>query len=184
MLLFAGCSRDGQLVGLDLESTPAPDFKLTDHNGNPVALSDLRGKPVVLTFLYTSCADTCPLITNKLAQVHDEFGERAREIAFVIVSVDPQRDTVERAREYLSERGWQDKVVYLTGKQAELEPVWKDYHMGVIKMPPEKGAGGYYEVAHQDALYVIDKAGRERALMRQDFAPADLARNLQALLRE
>jgi protein SCO1/2 len=184
LLVATACGGRQALTGTNLEGTPAPDFKLTDDRGEALALSDLRGKVVVLTFLYTSCADTCPLIAGKLAQVHDEFGAKASDLAFVIVTVDPARDTVQRVRRYLQERGWQGKLTYLTGSQAAVQSVWKQYGIGVIKQPPVKGAGGFYEVAHIDAIYLIDAQGRERALMKRDFAPADLARNLQTLLRE
>lgn len=75
-------------VGTDLDGTPAPDFHLVDQTGQPVALSDLRGRVVVLTFLYTRCPDTCPLIVSKLGQVHDQLGEQAQGVAFVAVTVE------------------------------------------------------------------------------------------------
>lgn len=181
---LVACGGRQELSGTPLDATPAPEFRLTTHAGEPLALSDLRGKVVVLTFLYTSCPDTCPLITSKLAQLHDEFGERAKDLAFLIVSVDPARDTVPRVRRYLEERQAADKVTYLTGSGRELRPVWKAYAIGVIKQPPAKGSGGGYEVAHVDALYLIDKQGRERTLLQDDFAPRDLARDLNLLLRE
>lgn len=62
------------LVGTDLGAVPAPDFQLTDERGEPVSLASLRGKAVVLTFLYTSCPDTCPLVATKLGQVQRQLG--------------------------------------------------------------------------------------------------------------
>ena len=73
---------------------PAPSFSLVSQDGNPVSLSDFRGKVLAVTFIYTSCPDICPLLTQRLAQVQDglgtDFGPR---IAFVSITVDPENDT-------------------------------------------------------------------------------------------
>jgi protein SCO1/2 len=183
-LVVSGCGQPAELIGTPLGSEPAPDFTLINQFGRPLAMRDLRGKVVVLTFLYTSCPDTCPIIASKMAQVHDEFGEQSEDLAFVIVSVDPKRDTVPRVRAYLEQRGAVEKLTYLTGDARTLRAVWKDYAIGVIGLPPTPGREDAYEVPHVDAVYVIDRQGRERALMQDDFVPADLARNLQILLRE
>lgn len=183
-LLISACGQPAELIGTPLGAEPAPDFTLTNQFGERVVMRDLRGKVVVLTFLYTSCPDTCPIIASKMAQVHDEFGARSEDLAFVIVSVDPKRDTVPRVREYLEQRDAVEKLTYLTGDAETLREVWKDYAIGVIDLPPTPGREALREVPHVDAVYVIDQRGRERALMQDDFAPADLARNLQILLRE
>lgn len=173
-------------IGTDLGGTPAPDFRLTDQFGQQVALSDLRGRAVVLTFLYTSCPDVCPLIAGKLGQVHDRLGKRADEVAFVVVTVDPERDSVPRVRQYLEAQRLVDKLTFLTGDHLAVEAVWKAYGIGVATAPPPGSAsgGGAYEVLHTDALYLIDRQGRERRLLRSDVAPDDLLRGLEALLGE
>ncbi|HEY8478179.1 MAG TPA: SCO family protein [Chloroflexota bacterium] len=183
--LFPGSS---SLVGTDLGAKPAPDFHLVDQFGESLALSDLRGKPVVLTFLYTSCPDTCPIVTAKFAQVHRLLGERAQDVALVAVTVDPERDTVARLRQFLEAQGLADVMRFLTGDRASLEATWAAYYIGVQRMEAgghaaDHAAGGY-TVAHNDALYVIDKHGRQRVLMREDFAVEDMVRNLETLLRE
>ncbi len=185
VVLISACNRGTQLSGTALEPpTAAPGFALTNQFGEPVTLADLRGKVVVLTFLYSTCPDFCPLITSKMAQVRDEFDDRSSELAFVAISVDPERDGVFAIRRYLQERGLERKLTYLTGDAAALRPVWREYAIGVTKGKPVGGNNAVYEVGHSDALYLIDKAGRERVLMSSDFAPADLARNLKTLLRE
>ncbi len=183
-LPFTGSPR---AVGTELGATPAPDFRLTNQFGEEVALSDLRGKVVVLTFLYTSCPDTCPLTASKLGQVHDQLGERAREVAFVVVTVDPERDRVARVRQFLEAQRLSNKLLFLTGERPALEVVWAAYHIGVTRLPVASrsvGGDGFYEVGHTDVLYLIDRHGRMRRLMRSDFGVADLRRNLEMLLRE
>ena len=70
---------------------PAPDFSLTSQDGATVSLDDYRGKVVAVTFIFTSCVDTCPLLTAKMAQVQDALGDGfGRKIAFVSITVDPR----------------------------------------------------------------------------------------------
>lgn len=176
------------LAGTPLGGDPAPDFALTDHRGRETSLSSLRGRVVVLTFLYTSCPDTCPLITTKLGQVHDRLGEQARDVAFVAVTVDPERDDGPRLRQYLEAQRLDGRLLFLTGDRAALEAVWKAYHIGVSRAPPTPSDGSRSatsgEILHNDVLYLIDRAGRKRALLREDFAPAELVESLRVLLRE
>src|SRR5439155_7968242 len=73
---------------------PAPPFTLTSQDGVPVALADLRGKVVALTFIYTACPDVCPTLTQKMVDVQDALGaDFGTKIAFVSISLDPERDT-------------------------------------------------------------------------------------------
>lgn len=175
------------LVGTDMGGTPAPDFRLTNQDGQAVALADLRGKPVVLTFLYTTCPDICPLVASKLGQVHDRLGDRARQVAFLAVTVDPERDSAARVRQYLQAQNLTGKLTFLIGERPALEAVWRAYFIGVRQeAAPTSAAGrpGAYSVGHNDALYLIDKQGRERVLLHEDFTLDDMQRNLEVLLRE
>jgi protein SCO1/2 len=187
-LLGGAACRDGAagLPGTDLGRTPAPDFRLTDQEGREVALADLRGRPVVLTFLYAACPDICPVTADKLRRTLDNLGGDAARVAVVAVSVDPERDDVAAARAFtdrhrLTGRNWH----YLTGSAEQLAPVWAAY--GVARLPrPGSAAAGASAVdtlGHTDALYLIDRDGRQRSLLRSDFDPDELARALRTLLR-
>ena len=69
---------------------PAPDFTLTSQDGAVVKLSDFRGKTVAVTFIFASCTDTCPLLTDKMARVQDQLGHLfGTKIAFISITVDP-----------------------------------------------------------------------------------------------
>src|SRR5918999_5633656 len=98
----------------------APDFALTSQDNQPVTLQDFRGKVVAVTFIYTSCPDTCPLLTMKMAQVQDDLGPRfGTKVAFVSITVDPERDTPEALKDYAEAfdadpAGW----AFLTGPPA------------------------------------------------------------------
>lgn len=177
------------LAGTQLNGKATPDFNLVTHTGHPFVLSSLRGKPVVLTFLYTSCPDTCPIVTEKFATLAERLGSRAAEVAFLAVSVDPERDMPVRVDRFLSDRGLGGVVEFLTGERAALEAVWNAYYVGVTRLPikagsPESRRYGAYAIGHSDAIYLVDKAGRQRAFMRSDFALEDMLANLEVLLAE
>ena len=80
---------------------PAPEFALTSQDGAPVALTDFRGKVVAVTFIFTLCTETCPVLTPMMSFVQDRLGrDFGDKIAFVSVTVDPERDTPEVLKEY------------------------------------------------------------------------------------
>ena len=80
---------------------PAPDFALISQDGTPLALSDLRGKVVAVTFIFTMCTETCPVLTPMMSFVQDRLGrDFGEKIAFVSVTVDPERDTPEVLKDY------------------------------------------------------------------------------------
>lgn len=186
---LARATRDTKLAGTTLNGTPAAEFALVDHQGATVRLSDFRGKPVVLTFLYTSCPDTCPIVTAKFAEVHEMMGKDAPRVALLAITVDPERDVAERVRAFLADRDLEGKMLVLSGERAKLEEVWKAYYIGVVRQPIKPGSSesrryGAYAINHSDAVYVIDKEGRLRAFMRSTLAVEDLEANLRALLEE
>src|SRR5215471_13774070 len=80
------------LLGTNLGSTPAPNFRLKDQYGNVISLAQFKGKPVVLTFLYTHCPDVCPLTAEKIHTTMQSLGNSAQNVAVVAVSMDPKGD--------------------------------------------------------------------------------------------
>src|SRR5690242_14255293 len=80
------------LQGTGMGGSPAPNFRLTDQFGKSVSLAQFRGKPVVLTFLYTHCPDICPLTAEHLHSTMLELGKDAQNVAILAVSTDPLRD--------------------------------------------------------------------------------------------
>src|SRR5256885_12090797 len=88
------------LQGTDLGGAPAPNFRLTDQSGQLVSLSQFKGKPVVLTFLYTHCPDQCPLTAEKLHAVMQSLGSDAQRVSVLAVSTDPKGDTTQAALDF------------------------------------------------------------------------------------
>ena len=161
--------------GTDLGGVPAPAFRLTDQFGKPVSLSQFRGKPVVLTFLYTHCPDVCPLIAEQLHRVMLDLGQDAQRVGVLAISVEPMRDTVAAALVFSKVHHMTNYWHFLVGTQAQLAPVWTAYAIGAQQVTTTVSM-------HTTALYVIDKQGRERTLLDQTFTPAQLTETLRALL--
>jgi len=137
----------------------APDFALRGSNGGELALSRLRGKVVVLGFGFTSCPDVCPTTLATLASAHKKLGERGGEVQIVYVTVDPERDDPERMRTYLA--SFDPSFLGGTGSAEQLEAVRNEY--GIAAQRIAKGES--YAFDHSSYTYLIDRAGRLRAMM-------------------
>ncbi|GCE14395.1 SCO family protein [Tengunoibacter tsumagoiensis] len=165
------------LQGVDLGGKVAPTFQLTDQYGKSVSLADMKGKPVILTFLYTNCPDICPLTAEHLHSTLQALGSDASNVNILAVSTDPKRDTTEAALNFSRQHNMQDSWHYLVGTQEQLSPIWSSY--SVYAQTQQQ------IVNHTSALYLIDKQGHERVFMNGDtFTPSQLAANIKILLKE
>jgi protein SCO1/2 len=159
---------------------PAPAFSLTTTEGRKLSLADLRGRVVAVTFIYASCADTCPLLTAKLASLQQRLGpDFGRRVHFVSITVDPERDTPDALRHYArahrtNPAGW----TFLTGSPAEIQEVARRY--GVVARKTERG-----DVEHTFLTSIIDPAGVLRVqYMGVRFEPDEFLQDLRSVLRE
>lgn len=147
-------------------NTPAPPFSLVDQSGDPVTLSDLRGRIVVLTFLDPVCTSDCPVIAKEFRQSDQMLGSDARKVVFVAVVANP----LYRARPFLLAFDRQEGLqgvsnwLYLTGSVAQLDRVWDRY--GVVAEVEPAGA----MVAHSEIAYLIDSRGRTREVLSSEPA--------------
>src|SRR5262245_34669065 len=168
--------RDQRLPTIGL----APVFALTSQDGVRVTLGDLRNKVVAVTFIYTSCPDTCPLLTAKMAQVQDELGPNfGPKITFVSITVDPKRDTPDVLREYAhtfgaNPAGWS----FLTGTPESIREVAQRY--GIYA---SKSVGN--DVDHTFLTSLIDRHGMLRVqYLGVRFDPEEFRRDLLNLMEE
>ncbi len=174
-VIVAACA-PASLAGTDLGATDAPDFTLTDGvTGRAVTLSSQRGQIVALTFLYTNCPDVCPLTATRFRSAQTELQGDAGRVTFIAVSVDPDGDTPQAVQTFSAAHGLASNWFYLVGGRAQLSPVWASYGIGV--------QAGSTTVTHNDAVYLIDKNGRERVLLHSEDLGTDLTNDLRALLR-
>jgi protein SCO1/2 len=150
----------------------APDFALRNVDGRVVRLSRLRGRVVLLTFVYSHCADICPLIVEKLKTAQKQLGGRARIVA---VSVDPRGDTPQAVRAFLRAHRMTGRMEYLLGSQRELVPVWRRYGIAVVATPEDR------EVGHSGGVVGITASGRRRARYPPTFRPAWIVHDVPLL---
>jgi protein SCO1/2 len=152
---------------------PPQDFHLHDQDGRPVSLRQFRGRVVILTFMYTTCRDTCPLTATQIRGALDDLG---RPVPALAVSVDPVNDTPDRAREFLFQRGLShDRMRFLLGSRAQLAPIWKAYGI--------RPQGKAFD--HTAYVLLIDRHGRQRiGFPVQQLVPEDLAHDVRRLQAE
>jgi protein SCO1/2 len=159
---------------------PAPGFALTSQDGKEVTLQSLRGKVVAVTFIYTSCPDICPMLTDKMARVQDALGaDFGAKVAFVSISFDPERDTPAVLKEYAQAfqadlAGWS----FLTGDPAKVLEVAHRYGVAVAKQ--SDGA-----IDHTLLTTLIDRQGTMRVqYLGYRFDEAEFRRDLESLVNE
>ena len=156
----------------------APDFALVDQDARPLSLAALRGKVVLLDFVYTSCPGPCPILTGLLRDVREGLSpaDRAR-VQLVSITIDPAHDTPEVLREYASQhridpQGWS----FATGPAADVDAVAHAYGVGSVRQP-----GGAIE--HTVATFLIDGEGRiARRYLGTTHDPAEIRADVEGLL--
>jgi protein SCO1 len=158
----------------------APDFALTSQDGAAVTLGSFRGKVVAVTFIYTACPDVCPLLSDKLARVQDELGaDFGTKVAFLSITVDPERDTPEALKEYAEAldadlAGWS----FLTGAPAAIRDVAHRYGVAV-----RAAADG--QVDHTLLTTLVDRRGAMRVqYLGYRFDPEEFRHDLLDLVHE
>ncbi len=174
LVLTAGSEDDGRagFAGSVRPAIPPQDFVLRDEEGERVSLRELRGQVVILTFLYSTCEDTCPVTASQIRGALDDLG---RDVPALAVSVDPANDTAARARAFLVRRRVRGRMRFLLGTRAQLAPVWKAYGIR-----PQSDA-----LEHSAYVVLIDRAGRQRIGFPFDKLTSEgLVRDLRLLLRE
>jgi protein SCO1 len=159
---------------------PAPEFTLTQQEGKRLALKELRGKVLAITFIFASCTGTCPLLTAKMAGLRDRLGpDFGAKVYFLSITVDPERDTTEVLKRYAEAykanlASW----AFLTGTPAEIREVAKRY--GIYYKKTSRG-----DVDHTFLTSLVDHNGTLRVqYMGVRFNPDEMQRDLRSLIRE
>ncbi len=154
------------------------DFTLTDHTGQPFRLSDLRGKVALLFFGYTNCPDICPTTLAEFKRVKALLGKDAARVAFVFVSVDGERDTPEQLAAYV--RAFDPEFIGLTGDDATIRAIARDYGVFYQRVSYEESAAGYL-VDHTASTFGVDQEGRLRLVFSYGTDPAAIVARVRAL---
>jgi protein SCO1 len=156
---------------------PAPEFTLTNQDGKRIALKNLRGRVLAITFIFASCTDTCPLLTATMTGLQNRLGaDFGPRVYFVSITVDPERDTPEVLKRYAEAHranpaGW----AFLTGTPAEIREVARRYGIYYKKTP-------LGDVDHTFLTSLVDQTGTLRVqYMGVRFEPDEMLRDLRSL---
>jgi protein SCO1/2 len=147
----------------------APDFELRNQDGEPISMRQLRGKPVIVTFLYTTCENTCPLQAQTIRGALDQLGH---DVPAIAIAVDPPRDTPGRARAFLVEQRALGRLDFVLGSRAELRPLWRGFAIRPQSVTRE----------HQARITLVDSRGYQRVgYPGSQATPERLAHDLRLL---
>lgn len=142
---------------------PAPrvieDAALTNQAGDVFRLSALRGRVAFVFFGFTNCPDVCPLAMQRLKELHDSDDLDLADVAYVLISVDGERDTPEHLRSFLEK--YSRDFIGLTGDPDVVRPIAKAFSAPFYKGHEDHGGG--YDVTHSPQIFLLDQQGRLRA---------------------
>jgi protein SCO1/2 len=159
---------------------PAPDFTLKATNGPDFRLSQLRGKVVLISFGYTFCPDVCPTTLVELSQVRARLGDAAKRVQVAFITLDPERDTLERLRIYTA--AFDPGFIGLTGSDEQVAQV-RDMYGVTAEKQVVSGTAASYLIAHSAHTYVVDREGRLRLLFPFGLSVEEMADDIVQLLR-
>jgi cytochrome oxidase Cu insertion factor (SCO1/SenC/PrrC family) len=163
-------------LGSSLNSLPAPDITLVNQFGQPMSLSQFRGKVVMLGFEDSQCTTVCPLTTQSMLQAKQLLGAAGNQVQLLGVDANPKATTVADVLSYSRAHGMVNQWDFLTGSLAQLKAVWSAYHIAV---QVEQG-----QIDHTPALFVIDQQGREQKLYLTQMAYSSVGQSAQVLADE
>jgi protein SCO1/2 len=157
----------------------APALNLQGTDGKPLGLERFHGKVVMLAFGFSSCGEVCPITLATLAGARRKLGEQSANVQVVYVTVDPERDDAARMKKYLA--SFDPTFVGGVGSRAQIDAAQKNYGISSTK---QVYADGNYTIGHSSSIYLIDRAGKLRAVMPYGHGTEDFVHDLRILLRQ
>jgi protein SCO1/2 len=167
---------DALKAGVFNPAREAPDFSVRGSGGAALTLSHYRGKVVVLGFGYTSCPNVCPATLAVLALAHRKLGALASQVQVIYLTVDPERDSADKLKQYLA--AFDPSFVGGTGSAAQMAAVRASYGVTAEKV----GTGSDYGISHSSFIYLITREGKLRALMPFGHKADDYVHDISMLL--
>lgn len=164
-------------AGTVLGSAIGGPFQLVDQNGKTVTEADLKGKWSLVYFGYTHCPDACPTALNDISIALADLGPKRDAVRPVFITVDPERDTPESLKAYVT--SFDAPILALTGSPEQVAKAAKGYRVYYAKHPE---AGGDYSMDHSSVIYVMDPEGRFTASFTHESAPEQIAERLKKLI--
>ena len=176
--LLSGCDSGPRFKSTDITGADyGKTLELTDQTGRPRRLEDWRGKIVVLFFGFTHCPDVCPTTLFEVSEIFRALGPEAKDLRALFVTVDPERDTPEKLKDYLS--SFDPRIIGVTGDEAAIGATEKAYRVYAKKVPTD---GGGYTMDHTAIVYLMNKDGRFVAPFNMKRRPQEAATDLKRYL--
>lgn len=179
----AGDAPEPKTNSLPLVGGIGGDFRLPATTGQELALSDLRGKVVLLNFGFTHCPDVCPSVLMRIGGALQELALQGADMSRVqplFVTFDPERDTLDHLRDYVA--FFHPSFIGLRGDDEQVRNIARQYK--VIYLRQDTQSAGGYVFQHSDFIYVIDAWGRVRLLVGSKDPEAALVEAVKKLLSE
>jgi protein SCO1 len=173
ILLVAG---PGDRTIVSAPSAIGGPFALVDQDGNTVTERDLQGRPFLMFFGFTHCPDVCPTTLFEVSEVLRALGSDADKVGALFVTIDPERDTPDKLKDYLS--SFDPHLRGLTGDPAAVTAMIKTFRVYARKVPQENG----YTMDHYAGIYLMDKNGRFVKPFRLNRGTAEAAAELRKYL--
>lgn len=151
---------------------PAPAFDLRDQDGKPASIQALKGRPAIVTFMFSTCEDTCPAIAAQIASGLEQLGQ---DVPTVLISVDPKNDSAGNAQRFLNKNRLRGRAQFVLGSERQLAPIWEAYSI----LPQGQG------FEHSATVFLLDAEGRQRVSFPADKLTAEgLAHDVRAIEAE
>ena len=182
LALLAGC---GERTGPKFELTDVTgatfgkSLALNDHTGKPRTLADFKGKVVVIFFGFTQCPDVCPTTLAEMGKVVRELGADGDKVQVLFVSVDPQRDTPELLKQYVT--AFHPSFLGMVGDAEATTRAIKEFKIYVQKQPAKNGG---YSVDHSAGTFILDQQGRLRLFAQYGAGSPALLSDIKTLLKQ
>ena len=164
-------------AGTALASAIGGPFQLVDQNGKTITDADLKGRWSLIYFGYTHCPDACPTALNDISIALADLGAKRDEVRPIFITVDPERDTPEALKAYVT--AFDAPILALTGTPEQIAKAAKGYRVYYAKHPE---AGGDYSMDHSSVIYIMDPEGRFTASFTHENSPEQIADRLKKLV--
>ena len=153
-------------------------FQLVDQEGRAVDQTLLDGKWTLVFFGFTYCPDFCPTTLASIEATERLLGDRAADLQTVFITVDPERDTPEALKTYLSSEGFPEGVIGLTGTPEQVDVAAKAYRAIYQKV----GEGDAYTMNHSLTVYLMGPDGQFRSAIAHDLGPQRSAELIERVM--
>lgn len=185
VLLLAACSDGAPAAGppaagvIELSDQFSSDFALIDQNGAVMTAADLKGRVGVVYFGFATCPDVCPLALGRLSAALNELSPaELQKVAPIFITVDPDRDTPEKLKAYLS---FDERLIGLTGDRVAVERAKANFKVFAEAEPVEDSNVGYV-MQHSSLFYLIDREGALTFALQDTLTPAEIAAAIRRAL--